>query len=148
MPLCRGHYHLVEIAFIEWAKCLEAELPLVFTLQMLFMVLRWRTELFSLRAFPVLHMCTDTQTHTRTQTMTSWTHQAMRDDVIVILLTLVIKAGFAASHEHPSFIKLPLSLARWHTIRAVGSSKYSSIVQLQTESVDNIQASFNCLLAL
>lgn len=30
-----SHYHLAEIAFTEWAKCLEAELPLVFTLQML-----------------------------------------------------------------------------------------------------------------
>lgn len=76
------------------------------------MVLQQGRVLFSQKAF--LHMCTLTNTHTGAQIMTSWTHQAMHDDVILILLTLVIKTGFADSPT-PFFHQMSPSHTLTHT---------------------------------
>lgn len=106
---------------------------------------------------PFPHPCTYTPLPAHMQQIvTSWNPPAMRDDAVLILLTLVIKTSLL--HEHSSFIKhrslyLSVSHTRIHShtgrkIRAMRCPKCSSAVQLQTESVLNIQASFNCLLAL
>lgn len=150
-----SHYHLAEIAFTEWAKCLEAELPLVFTLQMLLWSYREEHRPHKKPFSPSLHVHPLASPHAANRDIMEsssnawWCHSDTIDPC---------NQDFAASrtllfHQTSFSLSLCVTHTRIHShtgrkIRAMRCPKCSSAVQLQTESVLNIQASFNCLLAL